>query len=154
MGLANTSSTRSEFGGDPPDLRAMFPASWVNVVDLRKFGVIDVSSVPALIDLQRLRSYQDGWNGPRSYGAVASSFDAAERFVRQLLSSYSHLSVKPTIFSDGNAALEIKGKGVDGVLAFGSEQTISASLDTSDGPVDLDVQYTPGRLPKEIANYL
>lgn len=134
-GQPNTASTDRPMAGDPPDLVSLLPAALTNQLSMQR--AIDGWNAPtmstaATVELRRLRSYGDGWNGPKSHGAIASSFDVAERFVRMLAAKSPWTKIDPTIFADGSAVIELSGTKLSGLIRFQGDGSIEAALDLPD----------------------
>lgn len=148
-GQPNTASSDRAISGSPPDLVALLPPALTNQVSIQRAMEARGSSF-AVNELRRLREYRDGWNGPKSRGAVARSFEVAEQFAR-LLHAKSPLSkIEPTIFADGSAVLEISGARLAGLIRFRGDGSIEAALDA---PEQLDFEWSGlgDKLPTEIS---
>jgi hypothetical protein len=104
--------------------------------------------------LIQLRAYEDGWHEPRSLGANEQSFSMAEGFLVLISESESIISIEPTIFSLGTAALEIETDDASMLLEFLSDGTILANIDDAEGEKDFDLKYFSGTsVPSQIARY-
>ncbi len=153
LGYVRTALSDASVSGDPPDLSGIMPWSWVNTVSsfARPDTVSAVASASA--ELQRLRRYEDGWNGPRSRGAVAASFDNAEKFLRDVKLQNTGATVSATIFAHGNAALEIEGEGFSALLEFSADGSVYGAVDAAES-FDFDVPASVDRLPVEFLSLI
>lgn len=124
---------------------------------LKEGDILGVIEGPerALSELNYLRQYTDGWDGPGTKAALPRSFDLAEAFLQLVLDGGTIDHISAMIYAPGTAVLRLVADGLDARLEFLEDGTIAANVDDATGQHDLDVRGFNGkRVPAPLVKLL